>query len=89
MQKGDAVCDKIVDRYIHFAYHKVATPVDDGVHEYSRQLLSIGCLYHEFSDAIREGDSLRVLRCWRYLLPIFQSSGRKNYSIEALNTLDL
>ena len=41
----------------------------------------------EYSDAIREGDGDRVLRCWRYLLAIFKSSGRKNYSIEALNML--
>ena len=40
-----------------------------------------------YSDAIREGDGDRVLRCWRYLLAIFKSSGRKNYSIEALNML--
>ena len=26
----------------------------------------------------------RVFRCWKYLLPIFVNSGRKNYSIEAL-----
>lgn len=81
------VCEKIVDSYIHFAFHEVATPVDDNVNEYSRQLLSIECLYLEFADAIREGDGLRVLRCWRYLLPIFKSSSRKNYSIEALNML--
>ena len=41
----------------------------------------------EFCDAIREGDGERVLRCWRYLLPVFKSSGRKNYSIEVLNML--
>lgn len=71
------VCEKIVHSYIRLAFHEVATPVYDNVNEYSRQLLSIGCLYLEFADAIREGDGLRVLRCWRYLLPIFKSSGRK------------
>ena len=38
----------------------------------------------EDCDAIREGDGERVLRCWRYLLPVFKSSGRKN---EVLNML--
>ena len=46
-----------------------------------------GCFYIEYADAIREGDGDRVLRCWRYLLPIFKSSGRTNYSIEALTFL--
>ena len=30
------------------------------------------------------GDGERVLRCWKYLLPIFLNSGSKNYSYEAL-----
>ena len=41
----------------------------------------------EYSDAIREGDGNCVLRCWRYLLPMFVSSGRKNYALESLNSL--
>ena len=39
--------------------------------EYSVQLLRMCCLYMEFADAIREGDGGRVLRCWKYMLPIF------------------
>lgn len=53
---------------------------------YATQIISIGCFYLEFSDAIR-GDGERVLTCWRYLIPIFRSSGRKNYSLEVLNML--
>ncbi len=41
----------------------------------------------EFRDAIREGDGLRVLRCWRYLLPIFFGTGRTNYSYKAQNMI--
>ena len=55
--------------------------------EYSKQLLGLGCFYMEFCDAIREGDGERVLRCWRYLLLIFKTSGRRNYGIEALRML--
>ena len=63
------------------------TSSDDKVYEYSRQLKSIGYFYKECSDAVREGDGLRVLQCWRYLLPSFKSSGRKNYALEALHML--
>ena len=49
----------------------------DGVCEYSVQLLRMCCLYMEFADAIREGDGGRVLRCWKYMLPIFLASGNK------------
>ena len=41
----------------------------------------------QFSDAIREGDGVRVLRCWKYMLPIFSASGNKNYACEAANFL--
>ena len=48
----------------------------------------MGCFYIEFADAIKESDGKRVHRCWKYLLPIFKSSGRKNYSIEVLQMLN-
>ena len=37
---------------------------------------------------MQEGDGIQVLRCWRYLLPMFISSGHKNYAAKAaLNLL--
>lgn len=33
-----------------------------GVHDYARYLLSVGCLYAELRDAIKEGDGMRVLQ---------------------------
>ena len=59
----------------------------DGIFLHARHVLSLGLLHHEFVDAIREGDGLRVLRCWRFFLPLFKSSNRKNYAIEALNLM--
>uniref|UniRef100_A0A1X7U075 Uncharacterized protein n=1 Tax=Amphimedon queenslandica TaxID=400682 RepID=A0A1X7U075_AMPQE len=38
--------------------------------EYAKELLSLGLLYMEFQDAIREGDEEHVLNCWRYLMLI-------------------
>ena len=82
------VCTYIVDTFANFSFHGVPTTgVPDNVSEYSKQLLHLGCFYREYSDAIREGDGNRILRCWRYLLPIFLGSGRTNYSCEVLNML--
>ena len=78
---------KLVDRYVDFSYHSDRSPSDDSIQEYAIQLLSLGCFYKEFSDAIKEGDGNRILRCWRYLLPIFWNSGRTNYSGEVFNML--
>jgi L1 cell adhesion molecule like protein len=60
---------------------------DDEVQRHAMKFLSYGLLYWEFSDSIREGDGLRILRCWRYLLFFFKASKRYNYSIEAHNML--
>ena len=82
------VSKQVVDSFIDFSYQKaVLKPETDQVADYAKQVLSLGCFYLEFCDAIREGDGERVLRCWHYLLPIFAGSGRKNYSCEVLNML--
>ena len=57
---------------------------DDHVPEYA---LTLGLLYMESIDDIREGDGERILRCWRYFLLLFKATGRKNYSIEAFTLL--
>ena len=64
-----------------------ASKDDDHVLSYAKEVLSLGLLYKEFVDAIREGDGERIIRCWRYFLPLFKCADRKNYSIEAFNLL--
>ncbi len=59
----------------------------DHVNLYAKWLMSLGCFYLKFSDSIRESDGDRDVRCWRYMLPMFISSGRKNYDIEAFHLL--
>ncbi|XP_065891611.1 uncharacterized protein [Dysidea avara] len=86
--KKESVCAGIVDKHISFQYNGTTASNVDQVYEYSRQLLSVGCFYLEFADAIREGDGDRVHQCWKYLLPLFKGSNRTNYSIEALTFLN-
>jgi L1 cell adhesion molecule like protein len=45
--------------------------------------MPFGLLYAELVDAVREGDGLRVLRWWRFVLLNFKATSRRNYSIEA------
>ena len=59
----------------------------DGVNIYASEVLSLGLFYMEYKDAIHEGDGMRVLRCWKYLLPLFKANNHKNYAIEAANLL--
>ena len=87
------LCNLIYDKFVQFRYNDVASPPkskpshSDLVSEYAVQLLRLGCFYQEYSDAIREGDGGRLLRCWKYMLPMFLSSGNKNYAGEAVNLL--
>ena len=59
----------------------LATGSDD-VQRYARELMSLGLIYSEFCDSIREGDGVRVFRCFKYMLPLFKASNRVNYSGE-------
>ena len=83
----DKVCTQILDQYIQFSYHKPPVTFQDQTFQYTLEILSAGCFYMEYADAIKEADGERILRCWRYLLPIFQLSNRTNYSNEVLNML--
>ena len=78
---------RVVEKYISCCFQSPHKKSNDGVNEYTRNLLSIGCIYLLFKDAIKEGDGRRVLQYYRYLLPIFINSGRRNYANEAFNLL--
>ena len=60
--------------------------MQDDMYNYQRNLMDHGMLYLNFTDAIREGDGERIIRCWKYLLLHFFADGDKNtkYAIEAL-----
>ena len=52
--------------------HEIST---DNVYAYACEVLSLGLLYFEFRDAIKEGDGERIIRIWKYLLLLFKASG--------------
>ena len=85
----EKITKSIIDKFMSINYNAPNAPSasSDKVYLYSSQLLTLGSIYLEFRDAIKEGDGSRVLRCYRYLLPMFISSGKKNYAIESLNLL--
>lgn len=64
---------RVYDVFVSFNYNSgVRLPA-----EYSVQLLWLIYFYMEFVDAIREGDGGRVLKRWKYRLPIFSGSGNR------------
>lgn len=59
----------------------------DKVYVYATELLTLGLLWHEFHNSIREGDGNRMFRYWKLLLVLFKSSNNHNYAKEAVNIL--
>lgn len=43
------------------------------VYDYTREVLSLGLLYLNFKDAVREGDGDRIRRMWKYFLPLLDT----------------
>ena len=60
---------------------------DDKILGYAIELLTLGLLYIEFTDAVKEGDGECVHRCWKFMFPLFKVSGRTNYTIEMFTML--
>ena len=65
----------------------VDSNISGTVFDYTNEVISLGLLFLELKDGVREGDGDRVLRVWKYLMLIFKSTGRRNYAIEALTLL--
>ena len=47
-------------------------PSDDSVFAYAVEVMSFGLFYLSFKDAIKEGNSIKVIRSWKYFIPIFE-----------------
>ena len=49
---------------------------------YATEMLTLALIWLAFNDSIAEGDSDRVLLCWKFLL-VFKVQGHRNYCKEA------
>jgi L1 cell adhesion molecule like protein len=59
----------------------------DRVLAYSTEVLTLGLLFMEFCDAIREGDGIRIVRCWRFMLLLFKAKAKRKYAVQAATML--
>ena len=67
------------------ASQSVRRAAPDGVLNYASAVLNDGLLLLEFKDAIREGDGIRILRCWKVLLMYYRMANHTNYASEAFH----
>ena len=79
---------RVLDQLVDMSFHTTSSNHEtDHVCAYAREVLSLGLLFLEFTDAIREGDRLRILQCWKLFLPLFKATKHTNYSVEAFTML--
>ena len=58
----DGLAKQVIDKFICFRYNNSKNKsAGDKVYQYHTRLLRLGL---EYSDAIKEGDDNRVVRCW-------------------------
>lgn len=70
-----------------FPSQQVMQTSPDGVFNYARAVLNDGLFLMAFRDAIHEGDGVRILNCWKFMLTYFFSSGHRKYALEAFYLL--
>ena len=78
---------KLVENYVHCFKHNECPIESDHILSYAKETPSLGMLCMEFCDSIYEGDGLRILRCWKYMLLLFKATNKYKYAIQALRLL--
>lgn len=74
---------------LHKEVSHTANQIDDDMYAYQCSLLDIGMVIKNFFDAVSEGDGLRVVRCWKFMLQYLRQDGAssRKYALEALYLL--
>jgi len=81
-------CEVIVRKWIKISISSAQPSVPQNCNGgYSLDLISLGLLWHGFHDVVREGDGDRIMRYWRFLMPVFKQCGCHNYASEAFKLL--
>lgn len=82
-QRVEDLANDIVDKFVHFD-PDAKVPNNDKIQMYATEVLTLGLLWLNFKDSIREGDGDRVLLCWKFLLLLFKAKNHRNYAKEAI-----
>lgn len=82
------VASAIVDKWTVVPEAIIGQPLlndsSDGVNNYAHVLCHFASLVSEFYDGWREGDGLRMLRCWKILMLHFFANRNTKYALESL-----
>ena len=80
-------CQEVIKDHVNVSMCSNISSSKDGVLNYANEVMSLGMFYLNYKDVIKHADGDRLIVCWKYLLPIFKASDRRNYSLEVLRML--
>ena len=63
-----SLAKSIVDQFVIITLPSpsyVSTKTTDKVSLYAREVLTLGLLWHNYHDLVKEGDGDRIIRCWK------------------------
>ena len=80
-------CQQVISDHVNMSMCGDISSSNDCVLNYANEVMSLGMLYPNYKNATRFGDGDRLIVCWKFLLPIFKVSDRRNYSLEVLRML--
>ena len=78
MQKS--ISKKVVISFVFLNYDEmeaVKSPALDGVLDYAKETLILSQIYAEFDKAVREGDGIQIIHCWRFPFLLFKAFNSK------------
>ena len=87
MEVAEQVVNTHFDLSVQFADKDNIDTNSDTVYSYASEIFSLGLLYLELKDAIKEGYGNRVFGFWKFLFLIFRAAKCTNYAIEAFTLL--
>ena len=56
---------------------------EDGIFNYSHNIVKTGLLFKDFQDAIKEGDGARAEYLWKFIMLLFKVAGKTKYALAA------
>ena len=84
---AQTIISKTVDLSMSYKTDLPQDDREDHIYEYASEAISLGLLFLNYRDVIKEGDGERIILCWKYYLILFKATNRRNYAIEAFHTL--
>lgn len=85
LRRNGTLCTQLWYSHINFSLSATEEEGTDKVLSYAQQVFTLGLLHAEYHDSIREGDGMRVMRCWCLMLPLLKQQSARTMLLRPSN----